>query len=167
MKNLKINLFFFGILLFQTFALFSQTKENNVTNPPSTLAVRTFDPSKDAIGQRLSNDLWVLKISEWTLVNAAKSAIPSIKTVKSITKERVDDKNYLVIACTMVNTENSISNLIIPLRQEFDGKIFIEESRIVCSGKDGCSTNCSAPSCGCCSSEVSSRFALGKWIETE
>jgi hypothetical protein len=167
MKNLKINLFFFGILLFQTFALFSQTKENNATNAATTLAVRTFDPSKDAIGQRLSNDLWVLKISEWTLVNAAKSAIPSIKTVKSITKERVDDKNYLVIACTMVNTENSISNLIIPLRQEFDGKIFIEESRIVCSGKDGCSTNCSAPSCGCCSSEVSSRFALGKWIETE
>jgi hypothetical protein len=167
MKNTKNFFLLFGILLFQSFALFSQTKENNATNPPPTLAVRTFDPSKDAIGQRISNDLWVLKISELTLVNAAKSAIPTMKSIKSITKERVDDKYYLVIACTMVHTENLISNLIIPLRQEFDGKIFIEESRIVCSGKDGCSTNCSAPSCGCCSSEVTSRFALGKWVETE
>jgi hypothetical protein len=171
MKNSKINLFIFGILLFQTFALFSQTKENNVTNPATTVAVRTFDPSKDAIGQRLSNDLWVLKISELTLVNAAKSALSTIKNVQSIQKERIGDKNYLVLDC-LLNTDQSV-HLIIPLRQEFDGKVFVEQNFVVCNG-NGCS-GCSGAKCSCgssegggtCSSSSYARYALSKWVETE
>jgi hypothetical protein len=169
MKNIKLILSLFAILLFQSFALFSQTKENNAT--PPTLAARTYDPSKDAVGQRINNDFWVLKISELTLVNAAKSALSTIKNVQSIQKERVGDKNYLVLDCTL-NNEQSV-NLIIPLRQEFDGKVFIEQNFVVCNG-NGCS-GCSGAKCSCgstdgggtCSSSSYARFALSKWVETE
>jgi hypothetical protein len=145
--------------------------QTNATNISNKVAPREYDPSKDAIGQRLNNDLWVLKISELTLVNAAKSALNTIKSVQSINKERINEKNYLVLDCILNNDQ--LVHLIIPLRQEFDGKVYIEQNFAVCNG-NGCS-GCSGAKCSCgssdsggnCSSSSYTRFALAKWVDTE